>query len=804
MHDLEVRDLEVIWVQLRPQWLPRTIPVVVLGLVYHPPCRNNKEGTDEMLTYLVTAVDSIHSNQPQAGILLCGDLNGLPLRRLQAAHPTLRQIVKQPTRGTAILDVVITNIAEHYCKPRIIPPVGRSDHSCVVLQPEKPVVKRPAVRVPGRFVTQHRKRGLAVAVALQDWAAVFEETTVQEKVAKFYKILTNLLDKHCPVKMKSVRSDDKGWITEGVKRAITKRQTEFLRHGKSPEWKRLRNKVNTTVRQAKNWHYRNCVQQLRGEAPRKWWESINRELGRSRDNGRSAITDELSADRISQYFSEAWCQSQSLYIFPLPCAGKCPDLCSIGEVKVLLKAINPRKAHGPDNIPNWMLKECADDLATVVSHLFNTSYAEGTVPSIWKSANVVPVPKSAGASQVEDFRPVSLLAVLAKLLERCVLRRLLPSLTAVIKDQYAYMKGSSTTIALVRMVQTWLSALDSRKPTLIRALFADMSKAFDRVDHALLLKCVTNLQISPHMVSWIHNYLEHRQQRVMTGGKMSDWRTLTSGVPQGGVLSPYLFLLFMSSRSTVYSTTLNVGYADDVGLSRTLLVAAANNDKTRDEEATKLDNWADDNKMTLNGCKSQLLQICFNKTVPVPPTLSLGGKPVPCVESAKGLGFIMDRHLTFNEQVNSMVTKASRRLHYVRLLTKQGTSVDDLIQVYITLVRPMLEYAHVLLVGCSKEHERAIERVQRRALRIISLGGRRTVPALPTLKERREAAAVKLLKAMLEESHPLHDLVPPTRTMATGRSLRNKSELTIPKARTKRLSNSFLHQAIRLYNESNG
>ena len=177
---------------------------------------------------------------------------------------------------------------------------------------------------------------------------------------------------------------------------------------------------------------------------------------------------------------------------------------------------------------------------------------------------------------------------------------------------------------------------------------------------------------------------------------------------------------------------------------------------------------------------------------------------MPCVESAKSLGFILDSQLTFNDQVNSMVTKASRRLHYLRLLTKHGTSVADLIQVYITLVRPLLEYGHVLLVGCSKEHERAIERVQRRALRIVSLGGRRSVLPLPTLKEQREMAAVKLLKDMLEESHPLHDLVPPTRTMATGRTLRNNTELTIPTARTKRLSNSFLHQAIRLYNKSNG
>ncbi|KAI8490500.1 carbohydrate binding [Branchiostoma belcheri] len=170
------------------------------------------------------------------------------------------------------------------------------------------------------------------------------------------------------------------------------------------------------VRQAENWHYRPCIKQLRGETPRKWWECINRELGRSRDSGRVAVTDELSAESI-----------------------------------------------------------------------------KGTVPTLWKSANVVPVPKSAGASQVEDFRPVSLLAVLAKLLERCVLKRLLHALTTVIRDH---------------------------------------------------------------------------------------------------------------TRSPVYNCTLNVGYADDVSLSRSRHVAVANSDRTVEEEATQLDMWASDNKMILNGNKS--------------------------------------------------------------------------------------------------------------------------------------------------------------------------------------------------------
>ncbi|KAI8490431.1 hypothetical protein Bbelb_316990 [Branchiostoma belcheri] len=201
LHDLEDRDLEVIWVQFRPRRLPRSIPVIALGVIYHPPCKNNKQGFDEMLTHLVTRVDTILNHQPQAGILLCGDLNRLPLKCLQAAHPTLRKTVKQPTRGAAILDVVITNLAKHYNKPQIIPSVGSSD---------SPDCQR----------SSHRKREFVVALALQDWTAVFEAVSVSDKVAKFYASLTYLLDTYCPVKMTPVRTKDRGWFMERVKKAI--------------------------------------------------------------------------------------------------------------------------------------------------------------------------------------------------------------------------------------------------------------------------------------------------------------------------------------------------------------------------------------------------------------------------------------------------------------------------------------------------------------------------------------------------------------------------------------------------------
>ncbi|KAI8493284.1 hypothetical protein Bbelb_292880 [Branchiostoma belcheri] len=417
------------------------------------------------------------------------------------------------------------------------------------------------------------------------------------------------------------------------------------------------NKTQTIIKQAKFWYYRNFIQHLKQENPRKWWSFVNRELGRSQERSNRTsfenVPDHDVAEALNQHFSEMWCPGNDLYLFPLQQPTESVDLCSIGEVKALLKNVNPNKASGPDDLPTWILKEYADDFAPVITHLFNSSYEGGSVPGVWKAANVVPIPKVKGVTTPSDMRPVSLLPVLVKLLERCILKRLLPSITPVITNQYAYLKGSSTVIAVIRMVQTWLMALDSKDHTVVQALFADMSKAFDRVNHSILLQRVNDVVGSPRMVAWVQNYLTGRTQRVTANNNFSSWRQLTSGVPQGGVLSPYLFLLFMSSRDTVYTNTLDVGYADDVGLSRSVPLKQVGLDNTMTEEAAQLDSWAVRNDMLLNGKKSQLLLICSSRGVPTMPPLTLGGDLVPVTSVAKGLGFIFDSRLSWEEHVDA-------------------------------------------------------------------------------------------------------------------------------------------------------
>ncbi|CAH1233292.1 Hypp671 [Branchiostoma lanceolatum] len=465
--------------------------------------------------------------------------------------------------------------------------------------------------------------------------------------------------------------------------------------------------------------------------------------------------------------------------------------------------LNPRQASSPDHLPNWVLSLYCEDLGPVICHLMNASYNTGIMPSVWKTANVCPVPKTTHPTCKKDWRPISLISTLGKVQERLVLNRLLPLMKPWIKDQFAYMPKSSTTAALLKAYQSWLTDLDNKQPSVVRVLLADMSKAFDKVDHGILLKHLTTRGVPTRMLTWIQSYLSGRKQRVAANGQFSSWKDVTFGVPQGGVLSPYLFLVYMSSRTTIHATTTNIGYADDIGLSRCMPCVTAETDDTMQEETAHLDSWATQNNMVMNGDKSYELRICFSRIPPVLPPLILGGKEVPVVTCATYLGFKMTSNLKWDSHISHATKKGSQRLHYLRLLAKGGMPPDDLTTVYTTLIRSVLEYANVMYVGCNKTQSKTLESVQKRASRIINRnGGIQTTARLPALKSRRDEAALKLFQQMCSEDHPLHYMTASNRQRQTGRTLRNHNHRTLPTCRTERLKNSFLFHATKLYNQS--
>ena len=241
-------------------------------------------------------------------------------------------------------------------------------------------------------------------------------------------------------------------------------------------------------------------------------------------------------------------------------------LCHKDEVTHMLSSIDVSKASGPDGIGARMLKSTAASIAPAITNLFNISLSHGKVPSEWKTACVTPIPKSSKLSDHANFRPVSLLSILSKLLEKYVQTLLLEHLelhSPISDEQWGFTKGKSTVGAHLTATNNWHKSLE--EGTDVCAVFLDLSKAFDKVPHGPLMDKLSSLDIDPYVLNWLGDYLLQRDQHVVVNGESSVATKVVSGVPQGSVLGPLLFLIYIDGISEI---SLGAGwrllYADDI------------------------------------------------------------------------------------------------------------------------------------------------------------------------------------------------------------------------------------------------
>ncbi len=215
------------------------------------------------------------------------------------------------------------------------------------------------------------------------------------------------------------------------------------------------------------------------------------------------------------------------------------------ELRVCLLSLDTSKACGPDNIPAALLKYCAPYISSSLCNLFNKSLKLGRMPAAWKISNILPIPKSGPVKDVTNYRAISLLCIVSKVLERCIYNRLIDHISTHLHHlQFGFLRGKSTTSQLLHVLHEIGELLDKRVQTDV--VYLDFGKAFDRVDHQLLLKKLSNFVVGGNLLEWFRSYLKDRRQRVVVFGKASQELPVLSGVPQGSILGPLLFLIYVN------------------------------------------------------------------------------------------------------------------------------------------------------------------------------------------------------------------------------------------------------------------
>ena len=347
------------------------------------------------------------------------------------------------------------------------------------------------------------------------------------------------------------------------------------------------------------------------------------------------------------------------------------------------------KATGPDNIPPWMVNNYAPLLAAPVTAIFNSSPREDKLPDLWKTATIVPVPKKHPPGSLEnDIRPISLTPILAKVFEGSVLNWVDDVITPQIDErQFGGLAGTGTTDALVEMVHTWCEATD-KPDTFVRVLLVDYSKAFDHINHDIPIAKLYGMGLPAYLVRWMAAFLIDRQQCVKIGDTVSSIGYPNGGVPQGILSGPKNFLVQINDLQTPCPM---FKYVDD-----STVFDVCNNSSVPmlQESADIITDWSRNNAYKCY--KSKEIVICFcrndNHVASIPRSV-IDNNDIERVTQAKILGDTLSSDLTWNAHVDTIVSKARKRVFTIYQLKRAGISQCDLLRVYVNVIRPVLEYA---------------------------------------------------------------------------------------------------------------
>ena len=431
-----------------------------------------------------------------------------------------------------------------------------------------------------------------------------------------------------------------------------------------------------------------------------------------------------------------------------------------GVVK-LLKNLKPHKAAGPDDIPLMLLRAAADEIAPAITLLFQASLNQGNTPSTWRKALVVPIFKKGSKSDASNYRPISLTSVLCKLCEHILHSTIITHLAnhKILSDaQHGFRKRRSCDTQLLLALNDFSRGLEDKSQTDV--IFLDFAKAFDKVSHQGLLEKAYFYGIRGHTFKWIKSFLDNRSQQVVIDGHFSIDAKITSGVPQGSVLGPLLFLIYINDLPNCVQNSVCRLFADDCILYQRIRTSQ-DSDKLQ-ADLDQLQKWESIWFMEFNTSKCQAISIT-NKIKPIISRYQVHGHILEQVNCAKYLGIYIDSKLTLNTHVNAIVKKAnSTRAFLARNIPRCCRKVKQM--AYTTYIRPTVEYASPVWDPHTKRNTNKIEMVQRRCACYVTGNFDRTSSVTsmlnclswPTLEERRRQYRLAVMYRILHNQVDIH------------------------------------------------
>lgn len=403
-----------------------------------------------------------------------------------------------------------------------------------------------------------------------------------------------------------------------------------------------------------------------------------------------------------------------------------------------LSKLNVNKSQGPDEIHGKVLYELRHLLSEPLAFLFQLSLLTGVIPQDWRDADVVPLHKKGSRTKCENYRPISLTSIVGKLLESVIKDEIIIHLNnynLLKESQHGFTSGKSCLTNLLDFFEIVTNELDDGND--VDLIYLDFSKAFDKVPHKRLVSKLRAHGIGGEIGRWTENWLAGRRQRVVVDAEYSNWSKVKSGVPQGSVLGPILFLIYINDLDENIKSKINK-FADDCKLGKT--VSSKEDVEILRQDLESLSKWAEAWQMNFNIDKCSVMHLGRNNSS---NTYKINGCELKSGNVEKDLGVVVDKTMKFSEQCNSAVSNANATLGIIKR-TISCKNKDIILRLYKALVRPKLEYCIQAWRPYLRKDIDKLEKVQRRATKMIqgyrnySYPQRLQYTRLTTLEERRD------------------------------------------------------------------
>ena len=711
---------------------------MVVSLIYRSPSQNNNEFETFLANYQ-QLLNEISSFKPALSIIT-GDFNarckswwpndtntteGLKMFSLTSSNG-FSQLIQEPTHlqsgSSSCIDLLFTDQPHLSINSGVHSSLHTNCHHQIVHSNFNLNIYYPP---PYQRLTWDYKKAdpknIRKALDSVNWEKLLGNKNINLQVAKLNETILNVFRNYVPNKYITIDDKDPVWMNETIKSKIKtkdKLYKQYIQNGRfEADFLLIESiiaEINDLITSTKTLYYENLAKKLNNPLlqAKTYWSIL-----KTFYNGKKVpiippllvdsqfVTDiQTKANIFNKFFADQCTPLKNDSVLPtnqtfLTQSRLCNLTFDDEEILKIIRALNVHKAHGHDEISIRMIKICDKSLLKPLVILFKNSTKTSCYPDIWKKSNIIPAHKKNDKRLVNNYRPISLLPIFGKIFEKIIFNRIYNFLleeNLLNHNQSGFRPADSCINQLLAITHEIFEAFDCNPPLEVRSVFLDISKAFDKVWHEGLLYKLKTMGISGNIYNLLENYLSGRLQRVILNGQNSSWRPVLAGVPQGSILGPLLFLIYINDLPNGLRSNAKL-FADDTSLFTVV--------RDKNESANILDNdllliskWAYNWKMLFNPDPSKPAQeVIFSRKQQTQrhPVISLNNIQVETASYQKHLGLILDQKLNFKQHIDQAISKVNKGIAVIKKL-RHSLPRKSLLTIYKAFLRPLIDYGDII------------------------------------------------------------------------------------------------------------